>query len=147
MIKICPISDRKVNEKVTRMNAFFTFSFAILFLITGNYWFLSLLTFDYALRLLVEGKLNPFILINTFILNKMNSKKILINAGPKIFAARIGLSLTVLSVIFYFSGLNVASMVTMGILATFSFLEFAFNLCVACKLYPYALLLNEISIK
>ncbi len=146
MVKICPISERNVNEKVTRLNASFTFVLALLFFMTGSFWILIAILTDFSFRLISEGKLSPVIRFNSYLLDNLKVRKNIINAGPKIFAARIGLTLAVVSIAFWFSGLILASQITLGILGFFSFLEFAFGLCVACKIYPYALILNEIGI-
>ena len=60
-----------------------------------------------------------------------------INAGPKIFAARIGFVLSGLIIITFISSLNNLSLVLTGILAMFSFLEGALGYCVACQIYPF----------
>lgn len=146
MVKICPVSQRNVNENVSRLNAFFTFVFVIVFLTSGNIWFLPVIIIDFILRLIIEGKFNPIIRFNVLILDYLKSPKILINAGPKIFAARTGLTLTVIAFLFALFGLNQAATITMIILGFFAFLEFSFGICVACKIYPYALFLNELKI-
>jgi hypothetical protein len=144
MIKICPISERMVNENVTRLNALFTFVLAILFLVTGSFWFLFGMVLDFSFRLVSQGRHSPLIKVNSYIIEITNIRKVIINAGPKIFAARIGLILSLLSLIFWLSDLNVAAFTTAGILVFFSFLESALGFCVACKIYPYALVLNDI---
>jgi len=143
MVKICPISERNVNENVSRLNSFFTLLFAGLFIASGSFWFLCVLLIDFLLRLLNEGKLSPVIRLSTYLLDILKARKVLINAGPKIFASRIGLMLSVASFVFLIAGFPIAAAITAGILAFFSFLEFAFGLCVACKIYPYALVLND----
>jgi hypothetical protein len=144
MVKICPISERNINENVSRLNASFTLIIGVLFIITGSFWFLFAMLTDFIFRLLSEGKLSPLIKLNTYLLENFNARKVIINAGPKIFAARIGLLLTAISLLFWFLNLPFASFITAGILVFFSFLESVFGFCVACKIYPYALVLNDI---
>ncbi len=144
MVKICPVSDRIVNENVSRFNALYTLLFVLGFIFTGNIGFLLILILDFSLRLILKGSFSPVIRLNQFLLEKMNIRKTMINAGPKIFAARIGITLSILGLIFMIPGYKQVSTVTIGILGFFSFLEFAFGLCVACKIYPYALHLNNI---
>ncbi len=146
MVKICPISERNINENVSRLSASITFVLGILFMLSGSYWFLFALLTDFSFRLISEGRLSPVIKINSIILDNFKVKKVFINAGPKIFAAQIGLLLTIISLVFLFFNLPVASFTTAGILVFFSFLESAFGFCVACKIYPYALILNEIGV-
>lgn len=144
MVKICPVSDRNINENLTRFNAFYTFAFALGFLFTGSIWFLPVIIIDFSLRLMMNGKLNPIIWFNSFLIDEINIPVLMINAGPKIFAARIGLTLALLGLIFALFEFSLAAQITMGILGFFSFLEFGFGICVACKIYPYALYLNNI---
>ncbi len=144
MVKICPVSDRNINENVSRLNATFTFLSGTLYLFTGSFWFLIILLADFILRLISEGKLSPVIKMSYFISENLNFRRIMINAGPKIFAAQIGLLLSVISLIFWIYGFHPASYSVAGILVFFSFLEFAFGFCIACKIYPFALILNDL---
>ncbi len=146
MVKLCPISERNINENVTRLNASFTFVLALLFFMTGSIWILVVMATDFSFRLISEGRLSPVIRFNSYLLDNLKIRKNIINAGPKIFAARIGLTLVAISILFWLLDLNLACQVTLGILGFFSFLEFAFGLCVACKIYPYALILNDLGI-
>jgi len=61
----------------------------------------------------------------------------LINAGPKIFAARIGLILSSVVLKATVFGLNTLALSVAGVLGLFSFLEVAFGFCVACQIYPF----------
>ncbi len=144
MVKICPISDRNVNENVSRLNSFFTLVFAVLFIVSGSFLFLGVMLIDFALRLFSQGKMSPVIRLNSYLLEVYKAKKVMINAGPKIFATRIGLLLITVSLLLVISGFTAAGAITAGILAFFCFLEFTFGLCVACKIYPYALVLNDL---
>jgi len=67
----------------------------------------------------------------------LHVKELLINAGPKIFAARIGLILSSLIVISYLLNAKILAMIIAGMLGLFSFLEAALGFCVACEIYPY----------
>lgn len=133
----CPISDRKINERVARLNGLFTVSLVILFIFT-NQWFIPFfLTVDFLLR---SGKLSKFSLMGLAsrnILKLLSIEKLLINAGPKIFAARIGFVMSSAILIASIIGWNIVALSFAGILGLFSFLEAAFGFCVACEIYPY----------
>ena len=146
MVKICPVSFRNINQNVSRLNALFTFLFVVGYILSGSIWFVVALIVDFILRLTLEGRINPVIRINVFFLDLLRLPKVMINAGPKIFAARIGLTLAAIGLSLFLVGFNQASYVVLEVLGLFSFLEFAFGLCVACKIYPYALPLNEIKL-
>jgi hypothetical protein len=146
MVQFCPISNRTINENVSRLNAFYTFLFAGLYLLSSANIFLAVLIIDFILRLYNEGKSNPVTRMNIYILDKLKVSKKMINAGPKIFAARIGLTLAVMAAILVLAAYYQIAIIVIGILVFFSFLEFAFGLCVACKIYPYALFVNDLKL-
>jgi len=143
MVKLCPVSDRLVDENLCRLNALFTCVFACGFLATGSFWFLWIMTADFILRLLNKGLYSPVIRLNKYILSKLNISKSLINAGPKIFAGQIGLVLTLFGLLFLLISLPLVTIIFAGILGILSFLELSSGFCIACKIYPYALLLND----
>ncbi len=118
------------------MNALFTVLLSILILFTHYNWIIGLLAADFALRIIYEGRFNPISRINTLILKSFRVMPVKINAGPKLFAARVGFSLSVLSGILVLSRTGFLAYIPLYILAFFAFLEGAFNFCVACKLYP-----------
>ncbi len=143
MVRICPVSSRKMNENVTRMNAAFTVFFVAACLFTGNVAFTVILFFDFLLRNIYEGRLSPVIHLNQYMVGILSLERRMINAGPKIFAARVGLFLSALAMILMISGSVVYALIPIAILGLFSFLELVFGYCVACKLYPYILPVNE----
>ncbi len=143
MVKICPVSNRQMNENVARMNAFFTVLFVSGFFITGNSVFPVILFFDFLFRNIYEGRLNPVVHLNRYMVGVLFMEKRMINAGPKIFASRVGLLLSVLGTVLLIAVSFKAALVPFSILGIFSFLETAFGYCVACKLYPYFLPFNE----
>jgi hypothetical protein len=59
-----------------------------------------------------------------------------INAGPKVFAARIGFVFTILVLLSSVLGLDIAAYVFTVIFAVCAFLEAAVGFCVACQIYP-----------
>ncbi len=143
MVKICPVSAKNTNEIVSRMNAFFTVLFVAAYFFTGSLVYLVVLLFDFLLRNIYEGRLSPVIYLNRYMASVLSLDGRMINAGPKIFAARVGLILSVLALVFGITSGVGTAMVPVAILGLFSFLEVAFGYCVACKIYPYVLPLNE----
>jgi len=144
MVKICPISLRKTNENLSRLNASFTVLMSTLFLFTESPVFILVILMDFMLRNILEGKLNPVSRINQYIIEVIHISSHMINAGPKIFAARVGLILSFLSTVFFLLANTFMSSMIIAILLLFAFLESALNYCIACKLYPYFLPLNKL---
>jgi len=134
---LCPISRDKVYESVVRLNALFTILLVLTFLLTQNLIPILFLGIDFYLR---TSKFCKYSLIKTAsqqIAYHLHIKSNLINKGPKLFAARIGIIFTTLISISLLLHATTLSFVFAGILALFSFLEAAFRFCVACLLYPF----------
>ena len=133
----CPISDKMVNERVARVNAAFTVFILIAFAYTQSILLIIFLAVDFLLRASDYSRFSIIGMASRNILKYLPLKENLINAGPKILAARIGLVITTLIVAAFLSAFNILTLVLAGILTLFSSLEGAFGLCVACKVYPY----------
>ncbi|MFA9390287.1 MAG: DUF4395 domain-containing protein [Prolixibacteraceae bacterium] len=137
MQNVCPITDKRIDEKVSRLNAFFTVIFVALFVAFDFWGGLVFLMVDFMIRGFIDSKYSPICQLNKWLGKYFNLPKKLINAGPKIFAAQVGLVLTIVSLIAYAFGCGVFCIIIAGMLGVFSFLESAFGYCVACKLYPF----------
>jgi len=134
---LCPISEKKVNERVARINAAFTVLLIAGFLLTQNIFIVSFLAIDFFLRNAYLAKYSLVAISSKNIVKYLPVKELLINAGPKIFAARIGLVFSSLILISYILNAKLLAFILAGMLGLFSFLEAALGLCVACEIYPY----------
>ena len=133
----CPISTNRINKRVARLNGLFTFLLIMLFIITRLWYIPAFLAFDFLMRSINLSKFSPIAYLSKKIVKLLQLKKNLINAGPKIFAARIGLLVSSAICIFSLIGFNITAIVLASVLALFSFLETAFEYCVACEIYPH----------
>jgi len=133
---ICPISDKKINERVARVNGAFTVLLLLLFGFTGQWLIPAFLVVDFFIRSGNLSRFSPLGYSSRNIIRLLSVEELLINAGPKIFAARIGFVFSLLIFITAFLGMFISSFVVAGILFLFSFLEAFLGICVACKLYP-----------
>ena len=134
---ICPISDKKINERVARINAAFTVLLLIIFGLTSSVFLILFLAFDFLLRATSYSKFSLVGISSRNIVRYLPFDIHLINAGPKIFAARIGLVLSSVIIIANLANIGWLSFGIAGILGLFSFLEAAFGICVACEIYPF----------
>jgi len=132
----CPISNRKIDEHVARLNGTFTILFLAVFAVTGNLLPVVFLFVDFLLRSGNLSRFSPFAFLSKNIVKALFSKPLLINAGPKIFAARIGVVFNFAIIVSYFSGSNNLALVFVGVFSTCAFLESALGFCVACQIYP-----------
>jgi len=133
---ICPISNKRINERVARLNATFTVILLLTFALTSNPFLIAFLAVDFLLRSTGFSRYSPLAILSGNIVKKLSLKENLINAGPKIFAARIGSLFSVFILLSIISGFVVPAYILAGVLGLFSFLEAAFGLCVACEIYP-----------
>ncbi len=132
----CPISYRKIDEHVARLNGFFTVLFLIVYVLTSNLIPVWILLVDFLARGLEKPQFSVFAIVSKFILQKLKVKPDLINAGPKIFAARVGLLFSVLVLFFSLVGAPVTALVFAIVFGVCALLESALGFCVACKIYP-----------
>lgn len=137
MQNVCPITDKRINEQVARLNAMFTVLLVSLFLAFKFWPGLAFLMVDFLIRGFVDSKYSLMAYSSKWLAKQMNLSPKMINAGPKIFAAQVGLFLTVVALVAFSFECNVICLLIAGVLGVFSFLESAFGICVACKLYPF----------
>jgi hypothetical protein len=133
----CPISNKKIDDHVARLNGAFTILFLTIFIITGNIFPVIFLLIEFSLRTGYLSRFSPLAFLSKNIAKTLFAKPLFINAGPKIFAARIGLVFNLGILISYVSGLNNLALVITGIFGTCAFLESALGYCVACQFYPF----------
>lgn len=133
----CPISYHKINENVARLNGLFTVILLAVFLVTSNVLPVLFLLVDFLLRGIERSSWSPLAIVSKFILSKLKVAPHLINAGPKIFAARIGLLFSLLISISVVFNLEIGAIVLAFVFGSCAFMEAAFNYCVACKFYPF----------
>ena len=135
MNESCPIVNDRVDEKIVRLNGLLVFIGLFSFVFFSYKWLILLVTVDFAIRVFFGLKNSPICSLIKIGLDKSHSEPHLINAGPKRFAAKIGLVLTsTLSILYIFNFemagqiLGIISMIAVGA-------EVFFNYCVACKVY------------
>lgn len=133
----CPISNKKIDERVARLNGLFTFLLITLFIFTHLWYIPAFLAFDFLMRSTDLSKYSIMGFVSRNIVKLISTKKKLVNAGPKTFAARIGLFVSSAIFILSIFGFSYSVLVLATILALFSILETAFGYCVACKVYPH----------
>ena len=124
---LCPISDKKIDDHVARLNGAFTVLFLATFILTGSIIPILLLAIDFALRSGKLSRYSAFSFISRNIVKTLSIKPELINAGPKIFAARIGLVFSIVIIISYLFGLTGLVYIFTGVFGTCAFLESAFG--------------------
>jgi hypothetical protein len=133
----CPVSDKQINERVARINGAITVLLLALFGVTQSIIPVLFLSIDFLLRATDYPRFSPIAISSGKIVRYFSLNNKLINAGPKLFAARIGLVFSSIIVISFTLNAYTFGYAIAGILGLFSFLEAVFGLCVACEIYPF----------
>jgi hypothetical protein len=134
---ICPISEKKVHAFLPRLNASITFLLLVAYLLTGSLIIPLLLVFDFLLRASDFGRYSLISITSDQTIRIFEISGNLINAGPKLFAARIGLLFAIFVTVAQLAGFVPLAQIIASVLALFSFLEAAFGFCLACEIYPF----------
>jgi len=137
---VCPISDKRVNEQVTRLNAMFAIGIVVLAFVMNSVALFVFMMADFFIRAFTDLKFSPISFVSHYLSNALNLPVKLIDKAPKVFAARLGfLMTTVISALFVLD-LNLASIIISSFLIFFASLEFLFAVCVGCMIYTYLVL-------
>lgn len=134
---LCPVSDKWMNERVARINGATTILLLLTFGLTQSMIPVAFLALDFALRASDYAKYSLITRSSKGLAKCLTRSEHFINAGPKIFAARIGLVCCVLIMLTAMLNASWVAGITAGALGLFSLLETAFGFCVACEIYPY----------
>lgn len=134
---ICPISTSKIDENVARFNATLTVLLLAIYFSTGSLLPIFFLAIDFLLRGLELSVFSPLAKVSKYLLRLFNAQPKPINAGPKIFAARIGLIFSIVVILFSLLGAPTTALVFAVVFGICAFLEAAVGFCVACQIYPF----------
>lgn len=134
---LCPVSDKKINERVARINGAFTVLLLIIAGLTQSIFPVIFLAADFFLRATDYSKYSLIGISSRGIVTYFGLNANVINAGPKIFAARLGFFMSSLIIILSVLQANTPALSLAGMLGLLSFLEASFGICVACEIYPF----------
>jgi len=137
---VCPISQERVNERVTRLVALFTILLVVAGLVFNSVLFFIFLLADFFIRAFTSLKFSPVSYLASSLANALNLGKKPTDKAPKIFAARLGFLMTLGITMLSLFHLPVAAIVVSGILIFFASLEFTLGICVGCIIYTYVVL-------
>lgn len=137
---VCPISDQRINEQVTRFNAFFAIAVIVSAFVFNSIFLLAFLMADFFIRAFTEIKFSPISFVSHYLSNTLNLPVKMIDKAPKIFAARLGFLMTTAIAVLFVLELELASVIVSGMLVFFASLEFVFAICIGCTIYTYLIL-------
>ena len=134
---ICPVSPERGDENRVRVTALGVIVTMGGYFITGNALIPALLAMDFFIRGFTHFKYSPLGWLAHVFVKLMGTQAVLIDKAPKIFAARIGLVLTLITSLAAFLNLSYLAYISGSVLVLFAFLECGLNFCMGCWLYTY----------
>jgi len=137
---VCPISDQRINEHVTRFNAFFAIAVIVIAFVFNSIFLLAFLMADFFIRAFTDMKFSPISFVSHYLSNTLNLPVKMIDKAPKVFAARLGFLMTTAIAVLFVLELELASVIVSGMLVFFASLEFVFAICIGCTIYTYLIL-------
>ncbi len=134
---MCPISLKQVNERVVRINAALATLTMGIFFLTPNKWIILALAIDFVIR----GFLNPsysfYSAVSRNVLRILKVKPFWVDAGPKIFAAKLGFVFCCIIAASHLLNFWILGLVAGVVFLLFAVLEAIFGFCMACQVYPF----------
>lgn len=137
---LCPISDERINEQVTRLNALMVIITVVVAFVSGSFLLLIFLMADFYIRAFTGLKYSPVSYLSFRLCNALHLPEKPIDKAPKIFAARLGFIMSGVIAALFILKFHLAAGIIAGVLVFFAFLEFAFAICVGCVIYSYLVL-------
>ena len=137
---VCPVSDEKIDERVTRLNALLVILIVIAGFLFNSVIFPVLLTADFFIRGFTRLKFSPLSYLSNKMSNVLQLDKKITDKAPKIFAARIGFVFSLSISVLLMLNFNTAALITGGVLVFFASLEMALAICMGCIMYTYLVL-------
>ena len=140
---MCPVSFKQINENAVRINATLALLSILLFLITPWKWIILIVGGDFFIRGFLNPQYSLFAIISKSVLSFLKVKPVMVDACPKIFAAKIGFFFCCLLTASWLFALERTALIAGAIFMTCAALEALFRFCVACQLYPFIYRLQE----
>lgn len=134
---ICPVSPERVDENRVRVTALGVIVTMGGYFITGNVLIPALLVMDFFIRAFTRFKYSPLGWLAHLTVKVLGIQVILIDKAPKMFAARIGFILTMITSLAALLDLSCLSYILGSVLVLFAFLECGLNFCMGCWIYSY----------
>lgn len=139
----CPISPAVVDEPSTRIGAALTLLVAAVGVVTGQSWILLLLAADFGLRSQGRVTFSPIAQLSRGLRVALGIAPRSVNAGPKRFAALIGVFFSMAISLALFTSHPLAAGAVAAVLVSCAALEAFFGFCVGCKVHGLLQRLNR----
>ena len=134
---ICPVSSERVDENRVRVTALGVILLMGAYFATGNALFTTFAALDFYIRAFTKLPYSPISWLANLFVKRMGTQPVWIDKAPKMFAARIGLMLTLITTAAAMLGWSLTAYLAGSTLVVFAFLECGLNFCAGCWVYTY----------
>ncbi len=133
----CLMTSEEIDERIFRINALFVLVISIIGIYFESYIIFDLLTIEYVIRAFYSFKYSPISNMSKLIAKYIFSKPNMVNAGPKIFAARLAFCISLAVTFLYYNKNFYMGNIFAIILCFCTFLDSILGICLGCILYSY----------
>ena len=133
---VCPITNRQVDIRGIRIGALLILTCVVATSYTGNWWIFWLLGLDFFIRGFTTLPVSPIALAAQAICKIIGPGQKQ-NAGPKIFAAKIGFTFSMMIAIVSHQGFFFPATIMAAMFSLCAALEGFIGICVACYFYQF----------
>jgi len=136
----CPVSGERLDERAVRIAAGIVVALISFYLFLGWPFVPAFLTVDFLLRGVISRRWSPVAIVARVGARLMGTRgKKMIDAAPKIFAARLGIGFSVILFALQLTGFasSAATLGVGGMFALAAFLEVAVAFCLGWRIYRF----------
>ena len=134
---ICPVSNERVNSRVSRLTVFLQVIALTYYILTLNEITLYLVTIDCGMRAIGKNNYSLLCILASFIIKLFGSNSKMTGKAPKVFASRLGFICGLTGSIFIAFQMPIQSIAVIGMWTFLAILDSVFNFCVGCLIYNY----------
>ncbi|WP_200762373.1 DUF4395 domain-containing protein [Nitrosophilus alvini] len=135
MAKCCPISQRRTDSYLERIEAFITAAIVTIFVMTCSFVMPLLLAIDFLLKLATQNRYGIFRPLSKKCKEVLKLPQKSVDDAPKKFARVLGMIMSFNLVVLYIFNLHIPAVILSCIFITFALLEAFFDYCIGCKIY------------
>ncbi len=133
-ITACPISYGQVDKRLIKAYSSIVFLSLLTCLFFDFHIFFYFITMDFAIRVFAGIKFSPLCNLLTRFFKVTALQPVLVNAGSKKIAAKVGLLFCILISVSYFMGWIIAAKIIISMFIIAIVLDLFFDYCLACKM-------------
>jgi len=134
---MCPVSLKQVNERVVRINAALAILTMGVFFLRPYKWIILALAIDFVIRGFFNPSYSFYSAVSRNVLRILKVKPLWVDAGPKIFAAKLGFLFCCIIAASHLLNFWILGLVAGVVFLLFAVLEAVFGFCMACQVYPF----------